>query len=388
MVELLSKVRFDDLLENAKRATVRPADLQVFDFEQNYDYDTLWNDAVQINDNTILLIGPPLYDGGRTVVKDLHFSDGVVNSETSIQEMDRACVTTLRTTGRLDELRFSRMFGKSGVIEVNQPNMDFAGKKVIVTISRDHPISWLKQWIDYHKVVHDLDGLLLYNNRSKIYTSRELEMAISRPDMMIKVVDYDVPFGCMGGGDWEWNGRSGNHLPWDSDFSQYVMLEHAKWRYLHCADLAINADTDELLYIKHNTLDGMADYCKTSSNSVWLYKGTWIEPVDSLTGTIASEVSFDARRFDHYWQTNNSNQRGIGIKWMLNPQRNMQYQWHLHKTFGPHMMTNEIGFGHYLAMNTSWSWPRDGYQGSRSTLMEHSEMKSHLLRWNPRFGDM
>lgn len=388
MVERLSRFVYPEEWK-VKRTPVRPKDLWVFDFEKNYDWDTLWNDAIRVNDSTVLLIGPPLYQHAEwlTTTHPFYAGSGMRMLDARVQELDRACLTTVTVENHVDELF---LYGNTSqtTIKINQPSWDFAGKKVIVTISRNHPISWLRQWIDYHRVVHNLDGLLLYNNRSTIYTSEELETAISRPDMVIKVVDYDVPFGCMGGGDWEWQGKRGNFLPWDSDFSQYVMLEHAKWRYLHCADLAINADTDELLYIKHTTLDGMADYCKTSSNSVWLYKGTWIEPVDSLTGVVAHGVSFEGRRFDHYWHTNNANQRGIGVKWMLNPARNMQYQWHLHKTFGPHMMTNEIGFGHYLAMNTSWSWPRDVYDGDRSTLKEHAEMKSHLLRWNPRFGDM
>jgi len=388
MVEALSRVVYPPEW-NTKRVTTRPRDLWVFDFEENYDWDTIWNDAVQISKDTILLIGPPLYQHGNwlKVNHPLYLKrDGRI-AQMEINELDRACVTAVNVSEYVDELHITGCSNEHRII-VNRPSFEFAGKKVIVTISRNHPIEWLKQWIDYHRVVHDLDGLLLYNNRSTIYTSAELEAAISRPDMIIKVVDYDVPFGCMGGGDWEWNGRRGNFLPWDSDFSQYVMLEHAKWRYLHCADLVLNADTDELLYIKNNTLNGISEYCKTSSNSAWLYKGVWIEPVDSLTGTIAADVSFDARRFDHYWHTNNSSQRGIGIKWMLNPRKNLNYQWMLHRTTGPHMMTDEIGFGHYLAMNTSWSWPRDGYLGDKSTLAEQSEIKNHLLRWNPRYGDM
>jgi hypothetical protein len=384
MVETLSRFVYPDEW-GIKRVTRRPKDLWVFDFEENYDWDSIWNDAVQIRNDKVLLIGPPLYEHGHWLKSTQPFNAPGLGPITGIKinEIDRACVMVLDVPGPVDEIAIGQKN-----IKVNRPSFDFAGKKVIVTISKNHPISWLKQWIDYHRVVHNLDGLLLYNNRSTIYTSAELEAAISRPDMIIKVVDYDVPFGCMGGGDWEWKGKTGNFLPWDSDFSQYVMLEHAKWRYLHCADLAINADTDELLYIKDNTLDGIAEYCKTSSNSVWLYKGTWIEPVDSLTGIVARDVSFDARRFDHYWHTNNANQRGIGVKWMLNPARNLQYQWMLHRTTGPNMMTNEIGFGHYMAMNTSWSWTRDQYHGDKSTLVELVEIKKNLLKWNPRFGDM
>jgi hypothetical protein len=160
------------------------------------------------------------------------------------------------------------------------------------------------------------------------------------------------------------------------------MLEHAKWKYLHPAKLALNADTDELLFIKHGTtLDQVADYCINGQNSVWLYKGIWIEPVDSNTGVIAKDVPHDDRKFSNYWHTQNGDGRGIGVKWLLYPQKNLQYQWHLHKTFGPHMMTDDIGFGHYFAMNTSWSYTRDEFTGDKNSLAEVPEIKANIQKW-------
>jgi hypothetical protein len=164
------------------------------------------------------------------------------------------------------------------------------------------------------------------------------------------------------------------------------MLEHAKWRYLHCAKMAINADTDELLYIKGATMDDLANYCESNEDSVWLYNGTWVEPIDSTTGQIANTVPFDQRLFENYWHTNHSEQRGIGVKWALNPQKNMGYQWHLHRTFGPNKSTDFIGFGHYLAMNTSWSWKRDEFLGDSSSLVELSEIKENLMTWKAKRG--
>ena len=386
MVENLSRFTFP-IDWGFCRTPARPVDLQVLDFEKLYDYQTLWNDAVQINQQVILLIGPPLYNTATWLKNHCRFeeADGKLIPWIPI-EMDRTCVIQLHTD-KWTDLIFLNDKQHRHAIKINSPSLDFNNKKVIVTISKNHPISWLQQWIDYHRVVHNLEGLLLYNNQSTIYSSLELEQSLARDDMTIKVVDYNVPFGVMGGGLWEWQGRSGTYLPWDSDFSQYVMLEHAKWRYLHCAKLAINADTDELIYINGASLDNLADYCVDNEDSVWLYNGTWIEPVDSKTGIIANSIPFDQRSFSNYWHTNHSNQRGIGVKWALNPARNLQYQWHLHKTFGPHKSTEFIGFGHYLAMNTSWSWQRDGYQGDTNTLVEFEPIKNNIEIWQKNKGN-
>jgi len=372
---------------NQKREPVRPQQLRVLNFDSNYDYDTIWNDAIQVQKDTLLLVGPPLYATASWINENCIFIDNIGRQISwEYSEMDRACVMRLTTHDWIQELFLKTPYG-TYVIKVNYPNEEFANKKVIVTISKDHPVSWLKQWIDYHKTVHNVEGLLLYNNRSTIYTSELLEQQLVRDDMVIKVVDYDVPFGVMGGGLWEWEGRSGTYLPWDSDFSQYVMLEHAKWRYLHCAKLVINADTDELLVIKNSNLDGVAEYCSTGEHSVLIYDGIWIEPIDSKTGVIAKDIKFEDRKFLNYWHTQHGDGRGIGVKWMLNPQRNLGYQWHLHKTYGPYVKTSEIYFGHYFAMNTSWSYVRDEFNGDVTSLIEISELKKNLILWQTTSGE-
>lgn len=377
MLEILSKFIYPSEWQ-ITRKPARPLELRVLDFDKTYDYLTVWNDAVQINQNVVLLIGPPLYATADFLQNSCEFFDDNNNKiNVQITEMDRVCITAVRTNRFTSYIKIVNIFG-SWIIPVHQPSNSFTNKKVIVTISKNHPIEWLIQWIQYHYRVHNIEGLVLYNNQSNIYTCAELENALQNHGMIVKVVDYDVPFGTMGGGLWQWQGRSGTFLPWDSDFAQYVMLEHAKWRYLHGAKLAINADTDELLTLDNISLDQFADYCTHSSNSVWLYKGIWVEPVDSRTGTIANTVPFEQRHFQNYWHTAYSNQRGIGIKWMLNPQKNLNYQWLLHRTAGPHMHTDEITFGHYMAMNTSWSWQRDAFNGDRNNLIELPNLKRNL----------
>lgn len=379
-MEQCTKIKYPDYW-NIKRNTPRPIELRVLGFNELYDWDTLWYDAVQINPTTVLLIGPPLYDTKDYIQKHCQFQSNKENLTVVFHELDRVCITVVSTKNNLETIDLITDYSRILHIKVNPTQSDFFNKKTIVTISRDHPVEWLKQWIDYHKTVHGIDGLLLYNNNSSIYSSEELEQQINRLDMTIRVVDWPYPFGVMGGGNWEENGKSGTFLPWDSDFAQYVMLEHAKYRYLHSAELVINADTDELLITKSMSLQQICDYSKTSANSVWCYTGTWVEPVDMTTKTIAKSLDFRDRHFQNYYYTSDDNQRGIGVKWMLIPSRNLEYQWRLHNTTGPHMLTSDIGFGHYLAMNTSWSWPRDGYNKNIQDLKLFETMKQHLDRW-------
>lgn len=67
---------------------------------------------------------------------------------------------------------------------------------------------------------------------------------------------------------------------------------------------------------------------------------------------------------------------------MLNPKKNLKYQWKLHTTTGPNLKTSEIGFGHFLAMNTSWSWKRDSLTVPTESLAEFDIIKQNLNKWN------
>ena len=150
MIDSLSSFKFQpewDFL----RKPARLAELQVLDFEKNYDYDTLWNDVIQITPNMILIIGPPLYDVALWMKLSCQFTDEHGNQlEWSWEEMDRVCRIRLTTNTYHDFIIFKTPFGEYQV-PINLCRDEFRGKKVIVTISQNHPIAWLQQWIDYHK---------------------------------------------------------------------------------------------------------------------------------------------------------------------------------------------------------------------------------------------
>ena len=74
MVEILNRCIFPDAW-GFKRVPRRPPELQVYDFEKYYDYDTLFADAVQINDSTVILVGPPLYEVGEWFKEECQFKD-------------------------------------------------------------------------------------------------------------------------------------------------------------------------------------------------------------------------------------------------------------------------------------------------------------------------
>ena len=53
---------------------------------------------------------------------------------------------------------------------------------------------------------------------------------------------------------------------------------------------------------------------------------------------------------------------------MLVPKHNMQYQWRVHHIAGPAGQSTDLYYGHYLSMNTNWSWSRDEFKGDIANL--------------------
>lgn len=358
---------------NRSREPIRPLDLRLNGFNDRFDWHTLWIDAIRINHNTAVLVGPPLYSLADHVRHHCTFVDDDGHAlDYNIQEMDRNCLTMVNLRGPTTALHLTDSTGSTR-IDLATPCTDMVGKRVAVTPSKNHPISWLREWISYHASI-GIDAFLIYDNNSTDYDAVALHRALQGiGNATVKVVRFNVPVGPMGG-----------HvpglpfeLPWDSDFSSYVLLNHCKWRYVHGSSLVFNLHTDELLvappgYIEHLEND--------RSTNAWMIHGKWVEPVDSYTGMLATEMARDERsfgRFRHVREIEN----GGGVKWILRPEQMLPYQWSLHTVHGPRVFESNIKFGHFLGMNAGLERKRDAFDGNLANVVPWPELGRCLDSW-------
>jgi hypothetical protein len=323
-------------------------------FNDNFDWDNLWYDCVQLNENQTILIGAPIY-GAKDWFKD---NAGFGDSDNNLlnyqfYELDRVGYTVVQTHKLDSHIVMLSKDTDPIAIKVNVNDGCFNGHKVMVTLQRDNPIEWIEQWMDYHYRVHGIDGFLIYDNSSSSYTVGELDHRLSRDYLKLKIVPWPYPYGPQGS----------DHAPWDSDYGQYCMLEHAKYRYLSHASMVLNNDIDELIVTKGPTLEQIREQLDQGQQHCLYYLGKWIEPHDVPNNKGAYEIPFSARRFRDYCCMDSNNKRGIGNKWMLVPKHCMQYQWRVHQISGPAGQSTDLYYAHYLAMNTNWSWPRDKFEG-------------------------
>lgn len=359
-----------------RREPARPVELRKdyfngMKFDENFDWDNLWYDAVQINQNCIVLIGPPLYNRRNLIRQHCQFiSNGEVDKIQTF-DMDRASLTVLDVSNWCNEILLNP---GNTVIPVNNISNEFSEKICLMTLQKNNPISWIKQWILYHKNNFGVDGVLIYDNNSTDYSIEELERSIQVAGVTVKIVAWNVPYGPQGFDCDYYN-------TWDSDYAQSTMFEHAKRRYVHNARLAINCDIDELLVLPTNTsLDSITSDIIKEQVTGYCYKGRWIEPVDITTSTLASSIQLEDRKFENYYCTDPRNSIGIGNKWMIIPHLALQYQWLVHHTGAPMKQNDNIWYGHYMPMNTNWSWNRDNYNRDLSGLKPEVQLQQNLSK--------
>lgn len=375
MIDLISTVRFPDAW-GMRREPARPPHLRIdycggMKFDDNFDWHNMYYDAVQLNENQIALIGPPLYGVKEWMASNAGFADRNGNFlPYQFFDLDRVSYTIVQTKAIDPDLVMLSSKGDPVHIPINHNDGYFNGHKVMVTLQKNNPIGWIEQWMDYHYRNHGIDGFLIYDNGSTDYTIGELDHRLSRSYLKVKVVPWPYPYGPQGS----------DHAPWDSDYGQYVMLEHAKYRYLSNAALVLNNDVDELIVTMGPTLDQMQAQLEEGPHYCLAYQGRWIEPYDVPNKRSAHEVAMETRKFPDYCCTDSNNKIGIGHKWMLVPGPNMQYQWLVHRIAGPYGVSKDLFYGHYLAMNTNWSWQRDVFKGNPDDLKPDPWLHTSLSR--------
>lgn len=342
-------------------------------FNDNFDWDNIWYDAVQIAPQAILLIGPPLYGAANSIASLVQITDPQGNLlNGSFIEMDRACLTVINSTQTVDHIKMLSNTGEV-IIKVNQASSEFDNRKTMFTLQKDNPISWIREWMAYHQMNLGVDASLIYDNSSTSYSAESLEEQLRSPGVVVRVVRWDVPYGPQGFDCDYYN-------TWDSDYAQSTMFEHAKRRYLHDAAIAINADIDELLVLRTRTLDQVIADIHVSNLAGYSYKGVWIEPYDLATRKDAHQLPMAERHFYHYHCTDVTQPRALGNKWMLVPGKALDSQWLVHHTGCRMEQTTDIYYGHYLAMNTNWSYTRDEYDRDPSRLSPDQLLERNLSK--------
>jgi hypothetical protein len=362
------------------RVAPRPAAQQQASYLDAFDASTIFYDAFRSFDgSSVVLLGPPLANLERVVVPTLMRAAGLgsssfvsrlrswsgkkLGSRAELRALDRHAQLWLKTAGGRIDLSDSPFRQRRIAVQPNE-HARFAGKNVIVTMSRDNELAWIRDWARFHARAHGCNAVLLYDNGSTRYDVAELGAAIASVAGIDTAVVIHWPYKLGPDG--------GAHWMWDSDYGQYGMLEHARHRFLPTAAAVLSADIDELVL----TRDGASVFglARKSATGHIRFAGPWIESASAEAPDPA------ARRHWHYCHIRDG--PDALPKWAVVPARcPPRAQWRVHDIIGmaaDAAASSVATLRHFKAINTNWKLERFKPEPLDPA---HHRLDTDLARW-------
>lgn len=346
-----------------RRQPIRDISLRGADFDEKFDDDTLFFDAFQSGENGgLVLVGPPFFNLAPLLedLKVFAFPSGG-ECPRRVATLDRAVRIYVAAPEGTSRLKLTSALGSFEIEAQPSGAAFFAGRRVLLTLSKDNRLEWIQDWIRYHRDVHGADAALIYDNGSTAYDLNALAEAVDNVAGLksAMIVSWPFKYGPIG------LGAGGG--AWDSDFCQSGALEHARWRFLAKAASVMNGDIDELVVGPDRS--GVFAAAESSLGGVISYHGYWRYGVRG--GGYEAPPQINARHRDFpvrmrpetRWKIFKSYGDRCKRKWVVVPSRCPERsQWKVHKISKwifanpPSLRTS---FRHFHSINTNWMYKRD-----------------------------
>ncbi|TQL66592.1 polysaccharide pyruvyl transferase [Nocardioides albertanoniae] len=330
------------------REPPRPPELRQSDYLDKFDHDTLVYDAFPVTGpagDTVRLIGPPLLNLATSMAESVWRLDGM-EATAHLHDLNRTQGSWLSATAVGGETLSVTSGEASCSAVVSESGVDwFRDRSVLVTKSKDNDLRWITDWARFHAATQGVDAVLLYDNGSGDYRPEDVLAALDVPGIEVAVVvSWPFKFGPQGG---NWEGLS--DAPWDSDFCEYGILEHARHRFLSAAAGVLNHDIDELAISEDDA--GAFDLLAASDSGAIRYRGRWIDTPRATTTQPPRFTDFTV--YD-------STQPPTTHKWAIDPRRTPDaVQWKTHSVRGVSMTsTDRIRHRHFTGITSNWKYAR------------------------------
>jgi hypothetical protein len=357
-----------------RRTMPRPPHLRQPDYEDKYDFLTIFYDCFASVDATwSVFLGPPLLNLEPIVLPALPVAFGCCSpADVSLRHLAACTQLWLRTIE-------NQVVLQPGVYQQVQINIQhnqsvlFRGRKVLLTKSKDNDLHWIHDWVHFFARMHSSDAVLFYDNASTRYDISDIHEAISSvPGIEVAVViRWPYKFGPVGSE----SSHGPQGLPWDSTYSQFGILEHARHRFLALADAVVNADVDELILTKNNA--SVFELVARSHSGYLEYPGYWIES--------ATESAGDKRHHFDFLYRSAAPMEMSDAKWTVAPRRcSLDSQWWVHQVSAMQSdaLSSEVSFRHFRAISTNWKYPRDKIERPNE---QDYVRDDELVYWMQRF---
>lgn len=327
--------------EKYSRTPPRPESLRPNDYQDKFDFKTLCYD-VFFSENKVIFSGPPLYGLKNFIEKGNFYLDNKdYSKKINTIELDRLQINHIDQITKKPKILKWKYNNLSFDIKINDNLLEkLKDKKVLFTLSKNNKFEWISDWILFYKKNHEIDTVLFYDNNSDNYSLEELKKYLEKQnlDINIYLVPWNFKYGPQGG---IYSGKG--KTPWDSDFCQYGMFEHAKHKFLKYSAGVINADIDELII----TPKGESIFKLLDQNKGLIYPGFWIQ-------SIPLDKNKETRFFNYAYRSKND--KHTDYKWCINPSKlDDLTQWKVHSIRKVSLKKIKgLYYSHFKAINYNW----------------------------------
>ncbi|WP_431036501.1 capsule biosynthesis protein CapZ [Streptomyces sp. P6-2-1] len=326
-----------------RRVPPRKPEDQQQDYLEKFDSRTLFYDAFRLGED-VWLSGPPLNNLKEPLEKADWRVDGTdVGARVSLSDWGRTQRSLIRNAGPGERLTLGLGDTRfSAAIAPDESGL-FAGQRTIITKSQDNDLVWIQDFLQYYHLVHGVTGVVLYDNNSTKYTPQDVADAIAAVEGITTavVVDWRYP----------WGPNCGPHKVWDSDYCQYGMLEHGRFRYLSRAAGVVSVDIDELVLC--DDARSVFEHAEESPTGTVMFEGSWIAK--------ATAEPMDPERQRRFVDYRHRVKGTTTVKWAVLPALVdwRSTQWRVHSVAGSNAEKNErIHHRHYQGVNNGWKYDR------------------------------
>jgi tetratricopeptide (TPR) repeat protein len=350
-----------DLNRDPIRSPPRPLSLRHEDYEDNFDFTTVFYDCFwDYTGEALILIGPPLANLESELDFTILACPSLVECKVIVRHVFLGSQVIAKppvgTTGLIIRS------GSSEVFIAPQPNLShlYVEHRTIVTLSRNNELIWIRDWIRFNREYHGCTGVLIYDNNSDAYGVDEIYDYLRPFGDTVQIVVLAWPFK-YGVADWRLPLSYGFG---DSLYCQTGMLEHARQRFLMQARSVLNTDIDELVLTEGRT--SIFELVENSATGLLLLDGTWMENSPQRSN---GPLRRPPRHRD-FACVSTADQVGCETKWAVVPSRvPPAAQWHVHRIFGmPSSESRQVAaLRHFKAINTDWTVDRNRSQDLRTS---------------------
>ncbi|WGE52753.1 capZD protein [Actinobacillus equuli] len=341
---------------NLRRKNARADEFIDPTYNEKYDNTSVFYDVFN-NGEKIYLIGPPLLN--LEPILDCCYAIDSSNNEAKVNVKSLALERTQLSYIELSQLDFipvllkfdlSQLTDKEHIfltVKVGE-NMNhyFKDSKSLMTLQLNNKLEWIKDWGIFYNKVHNVDTVVVYDNKSTDYSINDIIDSLSQVNHLknVVVVSWNFKYGPQGK---PWTGPN---TPWDSDFCQIGALQHMRFRFSLESKGFINADIDELIIPLDDT-----DLFETLENSELGVVGIEGNTIEGKKSNFAMS-SEGVPHFYHFWERK-VNITGGTRKWAGAPRKWDDYsmQATAHWVRGINYKADpRFSIGHFRQINDGW----------------------------------